>query len=98
MSDGRTGRVLLIVAVLAVAAAARLTTLHWTPRPSTLDGSARRAARDTLRTGTFPLARVPATTSCTLLTSSVRSGERPLYIAQPVVAVTGAASCLTAWR
>ena len=61
MSDGRTGRVLLIVAVLAVAAAARLTTLHWTPLPSTLDGFGYVAlARDTLETGTFPLTRFRA--------------------------------------
>jgi len=100
MSDGRTGRVLLIVAVLAVAAAARLTTLHWTPLPSTLDGFGYVAlARDTLRTGTFPLTRFRADNivfTAVLTVVGSLTGERPLYIAQPVVAVTGAASCLTA--
>ncbi|AUG47457.1 sodium:phosphate symporter [Haloarcula taiwanensis] len=100
MSDGRTGRVLLIVAVLAVAVAARLTTLHWTPLPSTLDGFGYVAlARDTLRTGSFPLTRFRADNivfTAVLTVVGALTGERPLYIAQPVVAVTGAASCLTA--
>lgn len=100
MRDGRSGRLLLIVAVLAVAVAARLTTLHWTPLPSTLDGFGYVAfARDTLNTGTFPLSRFRADsfvfTSVLTAVGGV-TGERPLYIAQPVVAVTGAASCLTA--
>ncbi|GCF12113.1 hypothetical protein Harman_00480 [Haloarcula mannanilytica] len=100
MSDGRKGRLLLIVAVVAVAVAARLTTLHWTPLPSTLDGFGYVAlARDTLETGTFPLTRFRADnivfTAVLTLTGAI-TGERPLYIAQPVVAVTGAASCLTA--
>ncbi|KAA9397845.1 sodium:phosphate symporter [Haloarcula sp. CBA1130] len=100
MSDGRKGRVLLIVAVLAVAVAARLTTLHWTPLPSTLDGFGYVAlARDTLETGTFPLTRFRADNivfTAVLTVVGALTGERPLYIAQPVVAVTGAASCLTA--
>ncbi|MFB6224815.1 MAG: sodium:phosphate symporter [Haloarcula sp.] len=100
MSDGRTGRVLLIVAVLAVAVAARLTTLHWTPLPSTLDGFGYVAlARDTLRMGTFPLRRFRADNivfTAVLTVVGALTGERPLYIAQPVVAVTGGASCLTA--
>jgi len=100
MSDGRKGRLLLIVAVLAVAVAARLTTLHWTPLPSTLDGFGYVAlARDTLETGTFPLTRFRADNivfTAVLTVVGSLTGERPLYIAQPVVAVTGAASCLTA--
>jgi len=100
MSDGRKGRLLLIVAVLAVAVAARLTTLHWTPLPSTLDGFGYVAlARDTLETGTFPLTRFRADNivfTAVLTVLGAVSGERPLYIAQPVVAVTGGASCLTA--
>ena len=100
MSDGRKGRLLLIAAVLAVAVAARLTTLHWTPLPSTLDGFGYVAlARDTLETGTFPLTRFRADNivfTAVLTVVGALTGERPLYIAQPVVAVTGAASCLTA--
>lgn len=100
MSDGRKGRLLLIVAVLAVAVAARLMTLHWTPLPSTLDGFGYVAlARDTLETGTFPLTRFRADNivfTAVLTVVGSLTGERPLYIAQPVVAVTGAASCLTA--
>ncbi|EMA02069.1 hypothetical protein SAMN05443574_11191 [Haloarcula vallismortis] len=100
MSDGRNGRVLLIMAVLAVAAAARLTTLHWTPLPSTLDGFGYVAlARDTLQTGSFPFTRFRADNivfTAVLTVVGALTGERPLYIAQPVVAVTGAASCLTA--
>ncbi|MDS0221650.1 sodium:phosphate symporter [Haloarcula sp. S1AR25-5A] len=100
MSDGRKGRLLLIVAVVAVAVAARLTTLHWTPLPSTLDGFGYVAlARDALETGTFPFTRFRADnivfTAVLTLVGAV-TGERPLYIAQPVVAITGAASCLTA--
>ncbi|EMA22745.1 hypothetical protein [Haloarcula amylolytica] len=100
MSDGRKGRLLLIVAVLAVAVAARLTTLHWTPLPSTLDGFGYVAlARDTLETGAFPLTRFRADNivfTAVLTVVGALTGERPLYVAQPVVAVTGAASCLTA--
>ncbi|MDT3435485.1 sodium:phosphate symporter [Haloarcula sp. 1CSR25-25] len=100
MSDGRTGRLLLIVAVVAVAVAARLTTLHWTPLPSTLDGFGYVAlARDTLETGAFPFTRFRADNivfTAVLTAVGALTGERPLYIAQPVVAVTGGASCLTA--
>jgi len=100
MSDGRRGRLLLVVAVVAVAVAARLTTLHWTPLPSTLDGFGYVAlARDTLETGAFPLSRFRADNivfTAVLTVVGALTGERPLYIAQPVVAVTGAASCLTA--
>jgi len=100
MSEGRRGRLLVIVAVLTVAVAARLTTLHWTPLPSTLDGFGYVAlARDTLETGAFPLTRFRADNivfTAVLTVVGALTGERPLYVAQPVVAVTGAASCLTA--
>jgi hypothetical protein len=100
MSDGRKGRLLLIVTVLAVAVAARLTTLHWTPLPSTLDGFGYVAlARDTLETGAFPFTRFRADNivfTAVLTVVGALTGERPLYIAQPVVAITGGASCLTA--
>ncbi|MBV0903297.1 sodium:phosphate symporter [Haloarcula salina] len=100
MSDGRRGRVLLVVAVLAVAIAARLTSLHWTPLPSTLDGFGYVAlARDAIETGAFPFSRFRADNlvfTGVLTAVGLVTGERPLYVAQPVVALTGGASCLTA--
>lgn len=89
---------LLCSAVFAVAIATRFGWVHWSPFPSTLDGFYYSVyARDTVQTGFLPTTRfqVDESVFTTLLTVvSLTTGSDPLYIAQPMVAVTGGAACL----
>ncbi|ACV46207.1 MULTISPECIES: sodium:phosphate symporter [Halomicrobium] len=98
---GRRRRYALLVgAVFAVALAARLGTLHWSPLPSTLDGFLYVwRAQETIQTGAFPLDRFRADSfvfTTLVTTAGLITGEQPLHVIQPVVAITGGASCLTA--
>ncbi|NLV11575.1 sodium:phosphate symporter [Halomicrobium mukohataei] len=96
----KRGYALLVAAVFAVALATRLGTLQWSPLPSTLDGFEYVwRAEETIRIGSFPLDefRADSFVFTTVLTvAGLLTGERPLFVAQPVVAITGGASCLTA--
>lgn len=89
---------LVVLAVFVVALAARTAPLYWSPLPSTLDGFGYAAqARDTIALGHFPLADFRADNlvfAGLLATAGVVVDVRPLHLAQPVVAVVGAASCL----
>lgn len=97
MSDRRRFA-LAVVAVLAVALAARTITLYWSPYPATLDGIAYAdQARDTLAAGAFPLAEFRADNigwAGTLAVAAAVFDVRPITLAQPLVAVIGTASCL----
>lgn len=89
---------LLVLAAFAVALAARTIHLYWSPLPATLDGIGYAAqARDAIALGRYPLAdlRADNLVFAGLLTAvGVVLDERPLILAQPTVAILGAASCL----
>ena len=92
--------ILVCLAVFAVALGMRTITLYWSPFPATLDGFDYAAlARDTIATGHFPLERFRADNFVftTVLTFVSRVANiQPVKMAQPLIAVVGAASCLTA--
>jgi hypothetical protein len=87
------------LATLALGIAARAWPLYWSPYPATLDGF-RYAflARTTLESG-LPVVALSADelvfTSVLAVVSAV-TGVPTVRVAQPMVAVTGGASCLTA--
>lgn len=101
MTDRRP-YVLVVLAVFAVGLATRAVALHWSPLPATLDGIryASLAADVTAAGGGhLPIARIDADEvvfTTVLSAASLVTGKRPLGIAQPLVAVTGASSCLIA--
>jgi hypothetical protein len=88
------------LAVFAVALCLRTVTLYWSPFPATLDGFDYAAlARDTIAAGHLPLERFRADNFvfAGLLTAvSLLTDVPPVEMAQPMVAVLGAVSCLTA--
>ena len=92
--------VVVCVAVFAVALGLRTVTLYWSPFPATLDGFDYAAlARDTIANGQLPLERFRADNfvfAGGLTLVSVIGDSRPVEMAQPLVAVLGAGSCLTA--
>lgn len=101
MADRRTATYLLVVlAVFAVAVATRTIPLYWSPLPATLDGIRYAAqARDTIAIGHFPLAdlRTDNFVFVGLLSATgLILDDRPLTLAQPLIAVVGAASCVAA--
>ena len=99
MTDRRQ-YVLACLSVFAVAVGMRTLTLYWSPLPATLDGFGYAAlARDTIAVGRFPLSRFRADNigfAGLLSIVSMVIDRKPLYVAQPLVSVIGAASCLTA--
>lgn len=92
--------VVVCLAVFAVALAFRTLTLYWSPFPAALDGFDHAAlARDTLASGQLPLDRIRADSfvfAGGLALVSALTDSRPVVMAQPVIAVLGAGSCLTA--
>ena len=92
--------VVVCLAVFAVALGLRTVTLYWSPFPATLDGFDYAAlARDTIASGQLPLQRFRADNfvfAGGLTLVSVVADSRPVEMAQPLVAVLGAGSCLTA--
>ena len=99
MTEGHRRSYLLVgTGVLAVALVVRLVPLYWSPLPATLDGFDYVRIADVLvETGRFPLEGFRADKfvfSGLLAVASLAVGERPLYLAQPFVAVVGAVSCL----
>jgi hypothetical protein len=101
MTDPDRGRdALLVLAVFAAALAARAAPLYWSPLPATLDGfNYAGLARATLATGAFPwnadvLAADEVGFTAVLSTASAVTGVEPLSLAQPLIAVVGAAAPL----
>ncbi len=91
---------LIAVCVYAIAVATRLAPLHWSPLPATLDGfvHANNAAR-TLAEGQVPLTgqRADQLTSPVMLgMASAVTDIEPLYLAQPLYGIVGAATVLVA--
>jgi hypothetical protein len=88
------------LATLALGTAARAWPLHWSPYPATLDGF-RYAwlARTTLEAGSLPIDALQADelvfTAVLSVVSSV-TGVPAVRVAQPMVSLTGGASCVTA--
>jgi hypothetical protein len=95
----RRGYVLVCLAVFAVALAMRTITLYWSPFPATLDGFGYAAlARRTIATGHLPVDRLRADNvvfATVLGLAGSVTGVRPVTVAQPLIAVVGAGSCLT---
>ena len=96
----RQGYVLVCLAVFAVALGMRTITLYWSPFPATLDGFDYAAlARTTIATGHLPFDRLRADNLvfATLLgIAGTIADVQPVLLAQPLIAVIGAGSCLTA--
>jgi hypothetical protein len=96
MTD-RDGYALVALAVFAAAAAARAVPLLWSPLPATLDGfNYAGLARATLGTGSLPwdagvLAADEIGFTAVLSTTSAVTGVEPLYLAQPLIVLVGAA-------
>lgn len=93
------GLVGVALATLAVGIAARAWPLYWSPYPATLDAFRYARLADAMLTGQFPVAALQADElvfTAVLGTVSAVTGVSSLRIAQPMVAVTGGASCLTA--
>lgn len=92
--------VVVCLTVFAVALAFRTLTLYWSPFPATLDGFDYAAlARDTIASGQLPLGRLRADNfvfAGGLALVSALTDSRPVVMAQPMIAVLGAGSCLTA--
>ena len=103
MTDrGRRGRALVavVLATLAVGIAARAWPLYWSPYPATLDGF-RYAwlARTMTGTGALPVGAIQADELVFTAVHGVLAavtGLPAVRVAQPMVAVTGGASCVTA--
>lgn len=91
---------LVCLAVFAVAVGMRTIPLYWSPFPSTLDGFGYAAlTRDTIALHHFPLTRFRADNfgfAGLLAVVSMLVDVSPLKMAQPLIALVGAASCLTA--
>jgi hypothetical protein len=99
MSDRRRGFALIALATLAVGVATRAWPLHWSPYPATLDAFRYARLAGGMLDGRLPVAALQADEivfTAVLGTVSAVTGVSPLRIAQPMVAVTGGASCLTA--
>ncbi|WP_049902581.1 sodium:phosphate symporter [Halococcus agarilyticus] len=92
--------VLVCLAVFALALAMRTITLYWSPFPATLDGFDYAAlARNTIATGHLPFDRLRADNlvfATVLGLAGTVTDVRPVVLAQPLIAVVGAGSCLTA--
>jgi hypothetical protein len=86
--------------VFLVAAGTRTLYLYWSPYPATLDGFGYAGtAQVTLSDASFPIFEMTAdafTFTSLLVVGSLVTGKTPLTAAQPLVAVAGAGSCLTA--
>ena len=88
------------LAVFAVAFGMRTLTLYWSPYPATTDGFGYAAlARDTIAVGHLPIDQFRAdnfvfANGLTML--STITDTKPVRMAQLLIAVLGAASCLTA--
>jgi hypothetical protein len=95
----RRGLALVALATLAVGIATRAWPLYWSPYPATLDAFRYARLADAMLTGQFPVAALQADEivfTAVLGTVSAVTGVSSLRIAQPMVAVTGGASCVTA--
>jgi len=94
----RRSYLLVVLAVVAVSLTARTVTLHWSPLPATLDGFGYAAlARDIVAAGGYPFGSMRADNFVfggALAGASLLVGEPALVLAQPLVAVVGAVSCL----
>jgi len=99
MTDRRRGVAAVALATLAVGIATRAWPLYWSPYPATLDGFRyARLAGATLE-GSLPIVALDADELVFTVVHAVLAavtGVSPVRIAQPMVAVTGGASCLTA--
>lgn len=99
MTDRRRGLAFIAVATLAVGIATRAWPLYWSPYPATLDAFRYARLAGAMLDGTLPVAPLQADevvfTSVHAFTAAA-TGVSPVYVAQPMVAVTGGASCLTA--
>ncbi len=91
---------LVCLAVFAVALGMRTITLYWSPFPATLDGFDYAAlARSTIAIGSLPFERLRADNlvfTTVLSLAGIVADVRPVILAQPLIAVVGAGSCLTA--
>ena len=92
--------VIVCLAVFTVGLGMRTITLYWSPFPATLDGfDYATLARNTIKIGHFPLEQTRADNFAfvsVLTFASHITDIQPVRIAQPLIAVAGAASCLTA--
>jgi hypothetical protein len=86
--------------VFLVAAGTRTLYLYWSPYPATLDGFNYAAtAQVTVSDASFPVFEMAADTftfTSLLVVGGLVTDKTPLTAAQPIVAVVGAGSCLTA--
>jgi hypothetical protein len=95
----RRSLLLVGVACFAIALAARMVPLYWSPLPSTLDGFAyARIAQDTIRTGGYPYtpelrADFFVLSLLTAITGLV-IGEPAVHTIQPMLSVVGASIVL----
>jgi len=91
---------LIVVCVYAVAVATRLAPLHWSPLPATLDGYAYAAiAAETLTQGQIPLSGQRAdhlNSPVVLGMASAITDIDPIYLAQALYGLVGAATALVA--
>lgn len=101
MTDGPDGHApprlpLAALAVVLLGVSARLVPTWWSPLPATLDGFGHAALAARILTGGYPPgARADQFVFAgDLAAFALVSGGEPLYLAQPLVALVGGASCL----
>ena len=89
---------LLVSAVFALGIALRVVPLYWSPDPATLDGLRYAALnRDILSSGHIPFQTIQSDEfgfTLSMVATALVTGTRPLHVAQPFVAVFGAAAPL----
>ncbi|WP_276257972.1 sodium:phosphate symporter [Haloglomus litoreum] len=99
MTDRRRTLVLVALATLAVGIATRAWPLYWSPYPATLDAFRYARLAEATVEGALPVATLQADELVFTMVHgflAAVTGVSTLRIAQPMVAVTGGASCLTA--
>ncbi|WP_254822951.1 sodium/phosphate symporter [Haloglomus halophilum] len=99
MTDRRRGLALVALATLAVGIATRAWPLYWSPYPATLDAFRYARLAEATTGGALPIATLQADELVFTIVHgflAAVTGVSTLRIAQPMVAVTGGASCLTA--
>jgi hypothetical protein len=92
--------VVACLGIVAIAIAIRAVPLYWSPLPATLDGFGYAAlARETIASAHYPIERFRADNfvfTGLLTVTSLLVGVTPLGTAQPLIAVVGGTSTLTA--
>jgi len=99
MTDRRRGLALVALATLAVGIATRAWPLYWSPYPATLDAFRYARLAEATVGGALPIATLQADELVFTMVHgflAAVTGVSTLRIAQPMVAVTGGVSCLTA--